>query len=297
MPSQIRHPEWRPSLAGTKYPFAPSMELTNSDGILLPEEGLIDAHLYPIGGKDGIYLSQLNISNEFVTFYIGDSSNSTIASGSLNLRSLLASPSDKRGTIVQLSDAHERPAGILVSSVIGMAAFGTLGNGKFTFQQTQTEFAATVCMPTPEIGVRGVILPDGTLMPEALSDELWFVGGDGITLTYELNTSSSKCTTALDVFPTIRIDAVGDPLFLRMLCSGTEGFATPSFIKTIRVKNDIKGCEDEGAETWDIDLKERDGRLFIQGNDNLAAHASLRVRTTAEGTIEVVVAGSPNYEV
>ena len=294
MPSQIRHPEWRPSLEGTNYPFAPGMTLTNSNGISLPEDGLIDAHLYPIGGKDGIYMSQVLITYESITFSIGDSSNSSIASGSLKLRSLLAVPADKRGTIVQLADKYGRPAGMLISTTIGMAAFGTLGIGEHKFLQTQTEFVATVCMPTPEIGVRGVILPDGTVMPEALSDELWFVGGDGVILSYELSTAVGKCSTALDTFPTIRIDAVGDPLFLRMLCATTADYITPAFIKTIRIKNIIKGCE---TVEWDIHVKNRDGRLFIQGNDDLTAHTALRVRTTDEGTIEVVVAGSPNYKV
>ena len=186
MPSQIRHHEWRPSLEDTKYPFAPIMSLTNSDGISLPAEGFIDAHLYPIGGKDGIYLSKIEITHSAINFYIGDSENSSIASGTVSMDSLLSAPLDKRGTVIQLSDSYTRPAGILVASSIGVAAFSTLGLGAHEFLQTQTEFITTVCMPTPEIGLRGVILPDGSLFPALYTDDLWFVGGDGVILSYEL---------------------------------------------------------------------------------------------------------------
>ena len=304
MPSQIRHPEWRPSLEGTKYPFAPGSSLVNSDGISLPESGLIDAHLYPIGGKDGIYMSQIVITYDYVTFHIGDSENLSIASGAVGMNSLLASPLDKRGVIIQLSDGHSRPAGVLVASAIGVAAFSTLGLGTHEFLQAQTEFVTTVCMPTPEIGVRGVVLEDGSILPELHTDDLWFVGGDGVILSYELSTAKVKCSSALDTFPAIRVDIVGDPLALRKLCATASGYQTPAFIKTIRVQNTIKGCdtgqEDEDGNDinyFDINLKERDGKLFIQGNDDLAAHTSLRINTSAEGSIEISIAGSPNYEV
>ena len=294
MVNRTRHPEWRSSLEGTKYPFAPTMTLTNTDNISLPVDGLIDAHLYPIGGKDGIHMSQVSITYEAIIFYIGDEGNSSIASGRVKISSFLASPVDKRGVIVQLTDNYGRPAGILISTTIGLASFAGLGVGDYKFLQGQTEFVATTCMPTPEVGVRGVILPDGTVMPESLSDELWFVGGDGVILTYELNTTAGKCSSTVDTFPTIRVDAVGDPLFLRKLCATDAGYATPSFIKTIRVENVIEGC---ATESWDINVKEREGRLFIQGNDALTANTALRVRTTDEGTIEISVAGTPNYEV
>ena len=308
MPSRIQHPEWRSSLEDTKYPFSPTMTLTNSDGISLPVKGLIDAHLYPIGGKDGIHMSQVSVTHEAVIFYIGDEANSSIASGRIEISSFLATPVDKRGAIVQIADNYGRPAGILISTTIGLASFAALGVGDYTFLQEQTEFVATACMPTPEVGVRGVILPDGTVMPESLSDELWFVGGDGVILTYELNTSAGKCSSTVDTFPTIRVDAVGDPLFLRKLCATPESeeddtFATPAFIKTIRVQNNIKGCDElpttgpDEISYWDIDVKEREGRLFIQGNDALTVHTALRVRTTDEGTIEISIAGSPNYKV
>jgi len=304
MPSQVRHPEWRSSLEGTKYPFAPGSSLVNSAGISLPEEGLIDAHLYPIGGKDGIYMSQIVITYDYITFHIGDSENSSIASGKVDMHSLSAVPLDKRGVIVQLSDGHSRPAGVLVASAIGICAFSTLGLGTHNFLQPETEFVTTVCMPTPEIGVRGVVLEDGSILPELYTDDLWFVGGDGVILSYELSTAKVKCASALDTFPAIRVDIVGDPLALRKLCATTDGYATPAFIKTIRVQNTVKGCdtgqEDEDGNAvnyFDVNLKERDGKLFIQGNDDLAAHTSLRINTSAEGSIEIAIAGSPNYEV
>ena len=92
-------------------------------------------------------------------------------------------------------------------------------------------------MPTPEVGIRGVILSDGTIMPDTEDDELWFVGGDGIILTHEQNTAAGNCNSSVENFPTIRIDAVGDPLFLRKLCDPVNAFTTPNFIKTLQNKH------------------------------------------------------------
>ena len=294
MPSRLRHPEWRSSLDNTKYPFAPGVSLTNVNGIVIPDNSFIDAHFYPIGGTSGIYLSKLSVSNTEITFHIGDESSLSIATGILEIRLLSATTKDKRGVVIQLVDAYNRPAGIIVSDPIRLSVFGSFEIGDHVFLQEQTEFVATVCMPTPEIGVRGVILSDGTVMPDTEDDALWFVGGDGIILTHEQNTAAGNCNSSIENFPTIRIDAVGDPLFLRKLCAPVNSFTTPNFIKTLRIQNTVEGCV---TDEWDIDVSDRDGKLFIQGNDELAPHTALRVRTTNEDTIEIIVAGSPIYEV
>ena len=276
MPDQIRYPEWRPSLENTNYPFSPVVSLKNTAGEVIPQTSFLDAHFYPIGGSTGIYLSKFSVSHDKITFHIGDDSSPDIASGSVPVATL---PS-----YVRLTDAHNRPAGIIVSEPQRLAAFGSFGVGDHEFTQDQTEFVATVCMPAPEIGLRGVILPDGTVM----SGALWFVGEDGIVLTDSVATVPGGCGLPTVDYPAIRVDIVGDPLFRRRLCEPRELFTTPKFVRTIKIKN--------GETTWEC-APDTNGRMFIQGNDSLAAKAALRVRTASDGTIELTVTGTPNYEV
>lgn len=268
MPNQIRHPEWRPSLEDTNYPFSPAVSLTNAEGSEIPSTSFLDAHLYPIGGSTGIYLSKFSVSNEEITFHIGDDSSSDIASGSV---SLVALP-----TYVRLVDANDRPAGIFVSEPQRLAAFSSFGVGDHEFTQEQTEFVATVCMPAPAIGVRGVILPDGTIM----SGQLWFVGEGGVVLR-DLETDVAGSAT-------IRVDIVGDPLFVRRFCQPRELFTSPKFVTTVKIVS--------GEDSWECS-PDSNGRLYIQGNDSLAAKTALRIRTAPDGTIDVSVTGTPNYDV
>jgi hypothetical protein len=276
MPNQIRHPEWRSSLDDTNYPFSPTVSLTNTEGAEIPSTSFLDAHLYPIGGTTGIYLSKFSVSNEEITFHIGDDSSSDIASGSVALVSL--------PTYVRLVDANNRPAGILVSEPQRLAAFSSFGVGDHEFTQDQTEFVATVCMPAPEIGVRGVILPDGTIM----TGQLWFVGEGGVVLRDSTTTIPQACAAAAVTFPTIRVDIVGDPLFVRRFCQPRELFTTPKFVRAIKIVS--------GEDSWECS-PDSNGRLFVQGNDSLAAKTALRIQTAPDGTIDVSVTGTPNYDV
>ena len=113
-------------------------------------------------------------------------------------------------------------------------------------------------MPTPEIGVRGLVLEDGTVV----SGEVWLVGENGIILTSETHDTKQTCAADAVTQNVIRVDAVGDPLFLRKLCDPDELFTTPKFVKTIKIKT--------GSYEFDYSPDER-GYIYIQGNDSLAA--------------------------
>lgn len=294
MPSQVRHPEWRSSLDDTKYPFSPVVSLQNAAGTVIPPDVFIDAHLYPIGGVDGTYLSKVVVSSGHITLHIGDDGSESIATAEIITNKLEQYVSTSGDAIIQLKDVYQRPAGVLVSTAIRLAIFAGFGEGEHTFTKAQTEFLATVCMPTPEIGVRGVILPDGSV----ITGDVWLVGGPGVILSYLDTEVAGNCNAASVEYPTIRVDAVGDPLFLRRLCEienpnpDADLFLTPKFIKTINVVNADSG---ESA-SWEA-VPDAHGQLFIQGNDSLASKTSLRVRTTSEGTLELSVAGSSNYQV
>jgi len=295
MPSRIRHPEWRSSLDDTKYPFSPVVSLQNTAGMVIPPSVFIDAHLYPIGGSCGTYLSKIDVSSGNVTLHIGDDNAESIATTEIAINNLDQYTSTAGDTVIQLKDAHQRPAGVFISTPLRLSIFAGFGTGEHTFTKAQTEFVATVCMPTPAIGVRGVILPDGSTM----TGDVWLVGGSGVVLSYSDTEVIGNCNVSTVEYPTIRVDAVGDPLFLRKLCEvenpnpGEDLFLTPKFIKTINIMN----TSDSGESVeWEA-VPDAHGRLFVQGNDSLATKTSLRVRTTSEGNLELSVAGTSNYQV
>jgi len=304
MPREIRYPEFIQSLEDTNYPFSLDVSLTNSEGTKVPKTAFLDAHLYPIGGAEGIYLSKVSVSYSAITFHIGDSSVIDLASGSIALP-ITGTASDLNGNdassqtlCVRLLDAYERPAGILVSDKLRIAEFSGFGVGDHNFIQEQTEFVTTVCMPTPEIGVRGIVLPDGSVM----SRNVWFVGEDGVVFRHsekELPSQGAACS-GNTAYSTIRVDAMGDPYFLRKLCFPVNLFSTPNFLKTLKVVNS-QTASDGSEQSYEFDTTAADdtsknGRVFIQGNDSLAAKAALRVRTSSDGTIEMYITGTPTQQ-
>ena len=280
MPSQIRHPEWRESLEDTKYPFEPAATLTSDTGNKIPEESFIDAHLYPIGAGVSMFLSKISVTSEFVTFYIGDadtgSSTTSVASGAISVPGTDSN--------VRLTDPYGRPAGVLISTSENLGLFRSFGIGDHIFGKEDTPFVAMACMPTPQVGVRGITIPDGTLF----TGPVWIVGEDGVVVTKETVTDPATCDTAQQTNDVIRIDVVGDPLFRRRLCVPRNLFTTPNFIQKIRVVN---------GDSEFTCAPDEHGYFTIHGNDSLAGDAALRVRITEDGRLEFVVEGSPNYNI
>ena len=108
---------------------------------------------------------------------------------------------------------------------------------------------------------------------------MWLVGEDGVVLRTELTTD--KDGNSVEV---LRLDVVGDPLYLQRLCNPEELFSPVNPIRTLRVK--------QGEYTYDC-VPDDQGNFTIQMNDSLAADAALRVRTTPAGIV-ITVEGSTN---
>lgn len=217
------YPEWRLQNGTTKYPFSETATLVNDDGRQLLEGTLLDAVLYPIGGAVNLYLSQITLTHDTVTISVGNLANPLLCSGSFDI----VTPPDS----VKLLDVAGRPAGLLVSESVRFAILQSLGVGTHEFAPEQTEFCASVCIPTPEIGVRGVQLPSG----EVMVGDVWLVGDDGVVVRTEELSEPAACGLPISSLPAIRVDIVGDPLYRRRLCSGAALFSTPRFIRTLRI--------------------------------------------------------------
>jgi hypothetical protein len=264
MPERTLHAEWRDEQESTKYPFGSNATLTNGTDIIL--EGIfLDAILYPIGGEARLYMPLVTLTHDQVTISIGDTVNGILASGAFDL----ISPPDR----VTLQDAFGRPAGVLVSEPGRLATFQSWTVGEHAFGQEDTEFAATVVVPTPEIGLRGIQLADGSLF----TGEVWMVGDDGVVLRSEdLQVPSEVCGADPIDISVIRVDVVGDPLFRRRLCVNDDLFVTPQLLKTITV--------DDGRQRIRCGPDEN-GDFKLTVNNDLAEDTVLRIRAGENGLV------------
>ena len=260
--TDIRHPEFRDELEHTNYPFGDAATLTNAAGDFIGESIFLDAVFYVIGAADRLYLSRVVITNSQATLYLGDSVSENVASGSF---SLLSPP-----TAIRMLDAYGRPAGMLVSEPTRLAAFTSWTVGEHEFELGETEFAAVCCVPTPEIGVRGFSLDDGSFF----AGDVWLIGEDGVVLRHETETHPSADGLMEVIDQVIRVDIVGDPLFRRRLCEVPTFFNTPKFVRQIVIQ--------EGGRSLSLTPDDY-GDVKMTVGSNEASDTVLRIRSTPQG--------------
>lgn len=242
--SELIFQEWRNSNQRVKYPFADYASLVNDDGVSISPELFVDARLYPIGASAGLFLSRITVADASITFTFGDLVTGDLAFATYTFGSGASN--------IKVVDRYGRPAGILVSDANTLAALvNSFGEGIYEFEQAQTEMAATVVVPTPEVGLLGFLLDDGNI----ISADIMLVGTDGIVLTTDEGA--------------IRIDAIGNP-YARLIDCEERGFVIPRFcgLKTInKIPPDARG----------------DFKLTL--GSNLAPDIALRITQNGDGTV------------
>lgn len=250
MPEQRLYPEFRDEYAPTRYPFADSATLVASNtGQSLDPDIFLDASIYPLNAQGGLYISRIDVASRAVQIHIADQLRQIWASATFDP---ILPPAD-----LPLHDEWGRPAGILVSEADRLARFSTWASGSHDYLPTATPFAVACVIPLPETGVRGLL----TAREELFVGDVLLVGDNGVVLRTDPEHAN-----------TIRVDIVGDPLFLRKLCTPIDLFETPRLIQTI---ND---CPPDSH-----------GNFNITVGDHYNAETILRVRSSAEGlTIEAV---------
>jgi hypothetical protein len=273
---RIEFPQWRAEHEAVKYPFAGHSRLANDAGQVIVEGTLLDAALYPVGGRSRCYLSRVVVDHATVTLYAGDDADPLRCSGSF----AVTAPPDN----VPLADALGRPAGLLVSEGRRLALFASFGVGTHAFEPADTEFAATACFPTPEVGVRGFLLDDGTL----LTGDVWLVGDDGVVLRRESVTVPARACGGADTrVEVIRVDVVGDPLFRRRLCAPNDLFTTPRFLRSVTFKDAHQSVQC---------FPNADGDIKFTVLNDLKADTVLRITPTARGNLVEVVGSHAQQE-
>ena len=231
MPVEIRHPEWRAGLAPTKYPFMDNATLVSASGEVILDGVFLDASFYPFGSVDGLYISSIERTIEDnIIITLSDSTEFEQCSTTFSLDDLntveqddmafaqvgkFTSPCSDLGNEdddyhLRFIDSNGYPAGILIANLAMLKTFVGWAKGVHAFTSKDTEFVAAVVSPTPDTGVRGFELDNG----DVVVGEVWFYGENGVTLTCEKDSDGNQV---------IRMDVVGDPLFVRASCSSDSG--------------------------------------------------------------------------
>ena len=269
MVERILHPQWRDENETSRYPFADSALLTSNTGIVLDNSIFLDAQLYPIGNESNLYLSSIIVDAPYITLNISSDTTDNLCYVKFDAFSTITSG------LLKLVDAYSRPAGVLVSNTINLATFRSWDIGTHTFTAEEAAFAASVVIPTPEVGLRGFALDNN----DFLANEVWLVGENGVVLREEDGLSGCRV---------IRMDVVGDPLWRRAECidqivtiGGTEYllFDNTNYLKTINNR-----------------APDKHGNFVIASGDAVSAANALHVTATTAGLkFEIVGPKSGDY--
>lgn len=244
MPERILFPEFRDEYETTRYPFIDTATLESSSGQPIDHDLFLDASLYPIGSAGGyLYLSKINVKPRLIRITVSDRTRKEKAF--VEFDPLLAPET------LYVTDEWDRPAGVIVSDSLRLSRFTSWADGDHIFAPDATQFVPSCVIPTPEIGVRGVLTEKGDLF----TGDLMIVGQNGVVVRKEGD----------DI---IRVDIVGDPLFRRKLCSPVNLFKPPGFVKT------INGCPAPESGNFN---------LTVGGHIN--DETILRIRKTDAGLI------------
>ena len=209
MPERRLFPEFRDQYAPTRYPFKDTATLSSGGTQLIDFDLFLDASLYPIGALGYLYISEIYvISPRDVTITVSDRTRR--AQATVRFDPLFAPD------VLYLVDTWDRPAGVLVSESVRLSRLSLWNAGTYPFEPVATTFTATCVIPTPEVGVRGLVTENG----EVLTKDALIVGDNGVVV--------SQAGDSI-----IRVDIVGDVLFLRENCEVVDLFTTPNFIKSI----------------------------------------------------------------
>jgi len=249
MPERLLYPEFRDQLEHTKYPFSDGVSLVSpTTGQAIDRDTFLDASLYPIGAGARVHISSVAVTSKDIVITIGDTVTADLASAEFDA----LDPPD----LIRFTDTYGRPAGVIVSESLRLARFSGWSSVTHTFGVLDTEFAASCVIPKPAPGVRGVVNDD----EDFTAGDIWLVGDNGVVIRDDGDGN-------------IRVDLVGDPLFVRKLCVPLGEFNPPSIIKT------INGCAPDEY-----------GYFNLTVGDTQAPDTIMRINPTEDGTALVVSA-------
>lgn len=208
--SEMRYPQWRNANDRDKYPFQVGVSLSNGN-VFLPDNLFSDARLYPVGGGSNQYLSKVVKSNSEITFFVSDANTIDLASVTVDVNTITSD-------VLYLEDRFDRAAGVFVTSAQQLASLLGWADGTHEFESDESAFSAVVVTPMPHDGVRSLRVDD----EEALTDDVWLVGGTGVTLHVDETDPAA---------PIVTVHATGERMFRKLICDNE--YPNPCYLKTI----------------------------------------------------------------
>ena len=264
---RINYPEQWDEAATMEYPFESGVS-RNNGVFTIDNDVFIDGRIFPPDGRHDVFISSIVIAEE-IRITLADSS------GELGFGVFdRVDPPTWVAFYISENTAERIHVGILVGHpTIGLTKLAGWPSGTYEFSIGQTRFAASVVVPQPQQCVREIQLESGALF----HGDVTLVGEKGVQLTVQhLIGSSSSSSLGVgpwlaDVENRIRVDVVGDPLFLRRECLD-EGAQVP--IDLSRVLQGIT-WEHGGAQT--VIYPNDRGRLSFFVGSEAGGDPALRV--------------------
>ena len=201
--------EWQNQNSQRNFPFCDTASLQDEQGNTLPVDFLIDANLFPFDLQGFCYLA--SIDGQTRTLSWADSATGNIVGTTQWLSGQQAAPCyDVSG--------YNRPIGTVV---FGPGGATIEDNQLRQFAPTATQLTPTTFCALNQIGVRGILLPDSTIMTGSVT----MTGQDGVVVTSLDNTIRVDCigVPALDASAcqdlgvpicTIQVDRIAGSVFL-----------------------------------------------------------------------------------
>jgi len=252
--TDILQKEWRNLAGNIKYPFADSASLISVSGQVIPENMIIDAIFHPIGGDSSLFISKIEVTGSSLVLWF-----------SCNITDICSATYNKTSgdEVIQVIDAYGRPAGKMVVDNSLIESLASIPRGSYLFTQSATAIVQSAILPMPEVGVRGIVLSTG----EVFTGDIKIVGEDGVYFSTETVVVNGVNKTS------IKVNAMGDPLFLRKGCKDEfQGGQSPlndgPFLKTINNQS-----------------PDASGNFFIYPSNGFVEDTVLRITPTDNGLV------------
>lgn len=194
-----------------KYPFTSNSTLQSKEGIIIPNESVLDASFYPTGEYETIRIGEIDKKLQGSTIKIY-SSYDKIGEGNLD---------DIDDKIIKIKDNYNRDIGIIVIDETFLFFIKNLKPNQYYFDLESAVFLPSCITIRPNSFLEGFTDENGNIV----SGEVWLVGEAGVFLNYTQDSS-------------ITINCIGDPLFKTRFLEKTADYMLENVpIKEIIIKN------------------------------------------------------------
>lgn len=240
---RVLYPTYYDESVDAAYPFAGDTRRSNG-AVRIDDDIFVDGRLYPPDGSAELYLYSIEVADE-IELTLADE-RGIVASGSFARND---APDEihfttASGAYVGLLRGYVNKKDTDSVGVRGLRKLAGWNDGTYVFGAGDTRFAATVVVPQPQRCVRAIVLESG----EVFTGDVYLVGERGVQLTLVDAELSSSSSHYMSFEPIIRVDVIGDPLYMRRECED-EGIDMTSsrVIKKIRFDGDLIEPDETGG--------------------------------------------------